>query len=150
QNEVNRLVVHRDVPTDAMYMAFPMTDRFHPDYYAADLISDILANGPSCRMHQQLVKNAKVFSHADAYVTGTIDPGLFILEGKLNESHSIAQGEEALWKLISDIKAGTVDEKELAKVKNKMESSIIFSETSILSTAMNLAFFEYLGNPDWI
>lgn len=150
QNEVNRLVVHRDVPADAMYMAFPMADRFHPDYYAADLISDILANGPSCRMHQQLVKNAKVFSHADAYVTGTIDPGLFILEGKLNESHSIAQGEEALWKLISDIKAGTVDEKELAKVKNKMESSIIFSETSILSTAMNLAFFEYLGNPDWI
>lgn len=150
QAGINRLVVTRDVPADAIFMAFPMADRFHPDYYAADLISDILANGPSCRLHQRLVKKDKIFSHVDAYVTGTIDPGLFMLEGKPNESHTIEQGEEALWHELEDLKKGNISKEELEKVKNKMESAIIFSETNILSIAQNLAFFEYLGDPEWI
>ena len=150
QAEVQKLIVKRDVPSDAIYMAFPMADRFHPDYYAADLISDILANGPSCRLHQHLIKNQKIFSHVDAYVTGTIDPGLFMLEGKLNESHNVEEGEEALLRELELIRKGEFADAELVKVKNKMESSIIFSETNILSIAMNMAFFEYLGDPDWI
>ena len=150
QAEVQKLIVKRDVPSDAIYMAFPMADRFHPDYYAADLISDILANGPSCRLHQHLIKNQKIFSHVDAYVTGTIDPGLFMLEGKLNESHNVEEGEKALLKELELIRKGEFADAELVKVKNKMESSIIFSETNILSIAMNMAFFEYLGDPDWI
>ena len=150
QAEVQKLIVKRDVPSDAIYMAFPMADRFHPDYYAADLISDMLANGPSCRLHQHLIKNQKIFSHVDAYVTGTIDPGLFMLEGKLNESHNVEEGEKALLKELELIRKGEFADAELVKVKNKMESSIIFSETNILSIAMNMAFFEYLGDPDWI
>ena len=150
QAEVQKLIVKRDVPSDAIYMAFPMADRFHPDYYAADLISDMLANGPSCRLHQHLIKNQKIFSHVDAYVTGTIDPGLFMLEGKLNESHNVEEGEEALLRELELIRKGEFADAELVKVKNKMESSIIFSETNILSIAMNMAFFEYLGDPDWI
>ncbi len=39
---------------------------------------------------------------------------------------------------------------ELQKVKNKIESSLIFSETSALNKAMNLAYAELLGDADLI
>ncbi len=39
-------------------------------------------------------------------------------------------------------------EDEMEKVKNKFESSTVFSNTSILNKAANLSFFELLGDPD--
>ena len=48
------------------------------------------------------------------------------------------------------IKQNGVTETELAKVKNKVESSLNFSEINILNRAMSLAFFEWLGDADMI
>jgi predicted Zn-dependent peptidase len=39
---------------------------------------------------------------------------------------------------------------EMEKVKNKFESSTVFSNTSILNKAANLSFFELIGNPGLI
>ena len=39
---------------------------------------------------------------------------------------------------------------EMEKVKNKFESSTVFSNTSILNKAVNLSFYELLGNPELI
>ena len=33
-------------------------------------------------------------------------------------------------------------------MKNKIEAYMVFGETNILNRAMNLAYFEMLGNPD--
>jgi hypothetical protein len=38
----------------------------------------------------------------------------------------------------------------MEKVKNKYESANIYSNTNILNKAMNLAYYELLGNPDMI
>ena len=39
---------------------------------------------------------------------------------------------------------------EMEKVKNKFESSTVFANTSILNKAINLSFYELLGNPELI
>lgn len=150
QEEAHVKRVYSEVPAEAIFMAFPMSDRMHPDYYAADLLSDILGNGPSCRLHQRLVKKQKIFTHIDAYVTGTVDPGLFVVEGKLQDGKTLEEGLEAIWKELDAMKTDAVTKEELEKVKNKNESSIVFSETNILNIAINLAFFEYIGDPEWI
>jgi predicted Zn-dependent peptidase len=43
-----------------------------------------------------------------------------------------------------------VGERELTKVKNKIESSHLFAEMNVLDKAMNLAFFELMGDADMI
>ena len=60
------------------------------------------------------------------------------------------QAEAAIWKELEAIKKEMVDERELAKIKNKMESSLEFSEASVLNKAINLAFFELLGDAELI
>lgn len=135
-----------DVPIDAFYMAFRMPERLHKDYYTIDLISDILCSGNSSRLYRRLLREQKLFSHIDCYITGSVDPGLFMVEGKPANGVDIAKAEAAIWGELEQICTELLSDKELEKIKNKVESNLIFSESSILNKAINLAFFEVLGD----
>lgn len=78
QTEERRLTVERNVPVDALYMAFHMCSRNHPDYYAFDMLSDLLSSGRSSRFVQHLVQDKQIFNSIDAYISGSIDNGLSI------------------------------------------------------------------------
>lgn len=146
QTEERVLHTEADVPNDAIYKAFHIHDRKSKNYYIADIISDILSRGESSRLYQELVKNRKVFSEVNAYITGDIEAGLFILEGKPAKGISLTQADEALWEVIEDLKHKDIDERELQKIVNKLESSTVFGEMNLLNKAMNTAYFELLGD----
>ena len=140
------LHVERDVPADVIYMAWHMDGRNSPGFYASDLISDILANGNSSRLYQRLVKERRLFSQIDAYVMGSHDPGLIIVSGTLMNGVSMVEAEEAIDDELQLLKKGDVTERELTKVKNRVESTWVFSQAQILNKAMNLAFFEFFSH----
>lgn len=142
--------IHSAVPADAIYLAFHIGGRMDPNYYACDILSDILGNGRSSRFYQRLYKRENIFSNIDAYISGTADPGLFLIDGKLSDKHDVEKGLEAIWAELEDIKRNGVSENELAKVKHKIESSLCFSKVNILNRAMSLAFFELMGDADFI
>lgn len=144
------LSVDRDVPVDAIYKAYHMCNRTDNDYYTTDLISDVLSNGNSSRLYSRLVREEQIFSKINAYISGDIDNGLFVFTGKLSEGVDMKAAEKALDEEIERIKSLEVTSDELQKVKNKIESTIEFSEVNVLDKAMNLAYNELLGNADLI
>lgn len=146
QQEPRREVVQADIPIDSIYIAFHGCERLAADYQAMDLLSDILSRGASSRLYRLLVKDRQFFSEINAYVTGSIDANLFVLEGKPLEGVSLEDAERMIWEEIEKIKTTLVEGEELQKVKNKIESTMLFSELSILDKAMNLAYYEVLGN----
>jgi len=148
QNEARTETVKANVPLNAIYVAFKMPGRLSNDYYAFDLLSDILSGGKSSRLHNSLLKEQQLFSDINAYISSSLDPGLFIVEGKLVEGVSIEKAEAAIWEELEKIKSELVGANELTKVKNKVESVLVFSEMSLLDKAMNLAYYELLGNAD--
>lgn len=148
QLEERRETVHADVPLNAIYMTFHMPARTEAGYYEADLISDILSRGNSSRLYVNLIKEQKLFSEINAYVTGSIDPGLLVIEGKPLDGISVEHAEKAVWDLLEKLKEELVPDEELTKVKNKVESTMVFAEMSLLDKAMNLAFFELLGDAE--
>ena len=148
QSEERKETVKANVPSDALYKVFHMPARKDQAYYAADLISDILSRGNSSRLFRNLLKDQKLFSEINAYLTGSLDAGLFVVEGKPLPGISMETAEAAIWVELERIKNENIPEQELTKVKNKMESTMIFSEMSLLDKAMNLAYFELLGNAD--
>jgi len=101
-------------------------------------------------LYQELVKTKKIFSEVNAYITGDIDPGLFILEGKPSKGISLEEADEALWSVVNEIKANKIEQRELQKIFNKLESSTVFGEMNLLNKAMNMAYFELLGDADMI
>ena len=138
--------IEAEVPTDAIYLAFKMPGRNHPDYPAYDLVSDILGRGRSSRLYQNLIKKQEIFSYATAYITGSFDPGLMIIEGNPMEGINLDQAFSEIRREIISLKEERIPERELEKLKNKMESTILFSEANILSKAINLAQYELLGD----
>jgi predicted Zn-dependent peptidase len=101
-------------------------------------------------MHNALVKEAQCASAVDAYITGTTDPGLFVVEAKCADGFTCTQVESAIWPLLTDLVRKPVGERELKRHIHKSESSIAFSNMSILNKAMNLAYFELIGDTELI
>jgi predicted Zn-dependent peptidase len=150
QKEPRALTVHADVPLDAIYKSWHMPGRMQPGYYAVDLISDLLSGGKSGRLYQVLVKERKLFSEINCYQNGCIDPGLITVEGKLIQGVKMDEAEKSILGELEKIASQKVDEKELMKVKNRVESQMEFSETEILHKAMNLAYTELLGDANLV
>lgn len=148
QMESRRMEVEREVPFDSIYMTFHMCGKTAKDYHGTDLISDILSNGQSSRLYQELVKEKQMFSELNAYILGSHDPGLFVFSGKPIQGISVEAAEKAIWNSINKLKSKSVKKRELDKVKNKVESTIMYSRVSVLNKAMNLAFHELLTCAD--
>lgn len=148
QEEARRMVVRRDVPASLIYIVFHMGERTSPDFYVCDTISDLLSGGTSSRMYQNLVKRDKLFSSVNGYVMGDLEPGLFVVTGQLLAGTSVEQAEAALWSQLDELKEiGSVGEYELQKVKNKFEVNTVFGEINVMNKAMNLCYYEMVGDP---
>ena len=148
QTGERRQVVERNVPLDSLFMAYHMCDRLDADYYAFDILSDILSNGRSSRLNQHLVQEKQLFSSIDAYISGTIDAGLFHISGKPAAGVSLEEAETAVREELNELQTALVQEHELEKVKNKFESTQIFGNINYLNVATNLAWFELNGQAE--
>lgn len=148
QTAERRLAVERNVPVDALFMAYHMCGRGDEDYYAFDILSDILSNGRSSRLARRLVQDEKLFSSLDAYISGSRDAGLLHISGKPSPGVTLEQAEAAVRKELEELKHSLIGEQELEKVKNKFESTQIFGNINYLNVATNLAWFELIGQAE--
>lgn len=145
QKRLRRCSVYRNVPSDMLAMAFHMPSRRDKDYHTCDLITDLLAAGQSSRLVQHLVHRDKLFTSIDAYIQGSSDEGLLLVVGRLVADVAFADAEEAVWRELKVLKEVSIDEAELAKVRNRSESERTFNNINYLNRAVNMAQLELIG-----
>lgn len=146
QQEERRMTLNRNVPMDAIYKTWHMASRFEDDYYTTDLLTDILGGGASSRLYQTLVKEKQLFAHINCYHFGSLDKGLFTVEGQLVKGVDMKLAEESIEMELNKVRDQVIDERELQKVKNKTESVMAFEDMSVMNRAGSLAFYELLGD----
>lgn len=146
QTEERRMTVTRNVPMDAIYKTWHMCGRMDDDYYATDLLSDILGGGASSRLYESLVKHQQLFVHINCYHFGSFDCGLLTIEGQLVKGVDMQVAEKSILDEIEKIKNEVIAERELQKVQNKTESVMAFEDMSVMNRAGSLAFYELLGD----
>ena len=150
QREARRQEVERDVPATTVTVAYPMGGRTSADFYTADLVSDLLSGGDSSRLYTHLVKERRLLSSVNAYITGDLDPGLFVFTGQLLPETTPEQAEAAFRDEIETLGRTPAADREMQKVKNKFEANTLFGEINVMNKAMNLGFYEMLGDPELI
>jgi zinc protease len=150
QTETRTLEVSRNVPFDTLTMAFHMSSRSDPAYYAQDMLSDILSSGRSTRLYEELVRKKRLFTEMDAFITGDIDNGLFVFTGKLQKGVTIVDAERSIWEQAEKIMKETPSEEEMQKARNRLESAKTFSDISILNRAFKIAYAELVNDPDLV
>lgn len=150
QQEYREEVINADVPVDAVYAAYHTVARMDPDYYASDLLSDVLGRGKGSYLYQKLVRERRVFTSIGAYMLGNLDPGLLILEGKVAPGHTAEEAREALFAAVELFCAEGPTEEMVVKARHQAASSFEFNQVELLNRAMNLAYFELLGDAEML
>lgn len=150
QTRKKEKTIERNVPSDAFYFAFKMPERKSIEYYVVDVLSDALGRDKSSRLYTRIQKEQKLVTEINAYITGSLDNGLLIIEGKLSDGKTFEEVEHAIWEVLSEIKNKQLTEEELARLKNKIRTAKEFQEQGLLNRAMNLCYFELLGDANGI
>lgn len=150
QREPRRLEVERDVPATDVIIAFHIGDRLSREFFLGDLSSDLLAGGESSRLVNRLVKERGLFTAVNAYITGSLDAGLFVIKGRLMPTTTEQEAEEALWGELRELMQGNISDYELEKVKNKFEANMLMGEINVMNKAMNLGFYAMTGDLELI
>lgn len=126
-----------------------MPGRISKKYVISDLLSDLLGREKSSRLYQSMVKEKRVFNDINSYITGSADPGLLVISGKVNPDVDIADAEKCIIEEI-DILKNNLKETEVEKVINQAVSSTYFSETQLLNRSINLSIANSLGNTNLV
>lgn len=146
QTDNRILTVERKVPASAIYKVWHIGPRKGEHYHSMDLLTDILSAGESGRLHTRLVREKNLFTEINAYITSDIDPGLAVVHGRLMNGVDVGEADNALMEIINELRSKPVPEDEMEKVRNRFEASNVLTNTSILNKAMNLSFYELLGD----
>lgn len=144
------LEIEADVPASALYKAYHMPGRFHSDFFAIDLMSDVLTRGQSSRLYQKLVKEREIFTSISSFTMGTIDPGLLVVNGRIKDGIRLKDAEEEVDAIVDDFISAGATEDELEKVKNQAYSTLEFGEVEVMNRAMNLAFAKLSGDANYV
>lgn len=150
QTEPRRLIVEREVPATNVTIAFHIGDRLSREFFLGDLCSDLLAGGESSRLVNHLVKERGLFTAVNAYITSSLDAGLFIIKGRLMPNTTEQEAEETLWGELRELMNGNISDYELEKVKNKFEANMLMGEINVMNKAMNLGFYAMTGDLELI
>jgi predicted Zn-dependent peptidase len=146
QTEYRELTLERNVPADAFYYAFKMSHRKSFEYYITDLISDALGREKSSRLYNKLKKELNLVSEINAYITGSLDEGLLMISGKMNDGVELEKLDKELWSELAAFVSEPLTDIELNKLNIKIKTAREFQDQGLLNRAMNLCNYELLGD----
>lgn len=142
--------IERNVPNNAFYYAFKMPERRSFEYYVTDILSDALGREKSSRLYAKLKKELQLVTSINAYITGSMDEGLLIIDGKLADGVTFEQLDEALWSELDILRETAMSDAEAQKLLNKIRTVKEFQEQGLLNRAMNLCLYELLGDANGV
>lgn len=146
QKEKRTQTIEANVPAARIYKVFHCCSRTDKEFYATDILSDVLSRGKSSRLYNSLVKEQQLFTDINAYLTGDLDKSLIVFDGRIINGIDMATAEKAIDTEIEKIKNERISQRELAKSKQQLEASMLFSDMNIANRALNLAYYEMLGD----
>jgi len=119
------------------------------DDYVFDVISEILAGGKSSRLYKSLVLDKKISSSVSSWngAPGARYDNLFVVFSTPRSPHVPEEVEKAVYLEIERF-IENVSEKELRKVINKLESSMVFDLDTNRGVARLLSYYQTIFG-DW-
>ncbi|MFI8603973.1 M16 family metallopeptidase [Cellulophaga baltica] len=119
QRGEKRVMVHKNVSTPNVLIAYHVPETKHEDYYALDLLSAVLSSGKSSKLYSKLVNGSQLATNIFTYMPESFDPNLFYVFGVANQEVSADSLEKGIFEVLDDVIVNGVTEEELQKVKNQ-------------------------------
>jgi predicted Zn-dependent peptidase len=94
-----------------------------------------------------MVKEKQVASGIRAFSWGAHDPGMISIDGTVARGKTVEEYEAALAEALADL--SNLEDQELNRIKNSIETQYVLERTGVLNRAMILAMSDVLGNPEF-
>jgi len=131
--------------------AYPIPAQGTPDYYAVDMLNQVLSQGQSSRLNQRVVENDQLALFCGAFSFGLEDPGLTLAFAMCNMGVDPSDVENAMNEEVRRMQTELISERELQKLKNQLETSFVTGNQSMAGIAESLAnYHTYFGDANLI
>jgi zinc protease len=148
QTGERRVVFKKEAELPFLLMFYHAPNLKHPDTFALDLLTVVLAGGRSSRLYHDLVYQKRLTRGIDAdYSSVSMDPSGVSISAQLMPGKEPAEVEREIDRALGSLKSDLITERELQKAKNQIEASFIFSQDSVFGQAMKIGYYEATG--DW-
>jgi zinc protease len=122
-----------------------------PDWYALDVLGDILAGGNSSRMYQELVKDKELVTNVFAGAFDKRGPSIFEIGAIVRPGKDEADVEKAFYADVERVKTEGVTQAEMDKVVTQDRTALIRQLQSTLGRAVQIGVYAvYFNDPDLI
>jgi len=151
RTEERRLVVYGKDRLPLVVQAYPIPAQGTPDYYAVDMLNQVLSGGASSRLNKRVVDEKQLALYCGAFSFGLEDPGLTLAFAMVNMGNTPEEVEVAMNDEVELMKNELISERELQKLKNSIESDFVTSNSSMAGIAESLAnYHTYFGDANLI
>ncbi|MGH7773642.1 MAG: M16 family metallopeptidase [Candidatus Binatia bacterium] len=143
QRGERRVILKKEAELPFLLIYYHAPNLKHPDSFALDLLTVILAGGRSSRLYQDLVYHRRIARNVDADYAGLyVDSTTFSITAQVMPEKDPAEVEGAIDNLLSRVRSEPVSNRELEKAKNQVEAAFIFGQDSIFGQAMRIGHYE--------
>jgi zinc protease len=130
----------------AVGAGFHVPPMAHPEYAHTLLLTDVLANATSGRLHKALVETKKATSIA-SYNFENRDPSAMLVWAELRKEQSLAEAKQIFLKTVDGFAATPATAEEAARAKSAQLKN--FELTMNSSERLGLQLSEAIGAGDW-
>jgi predicted Zn-dependent peptidase len=134
-----RDTVYDNIQLPAVIQAYHIPAIGTPDFYAVDMLSNLLTDGKSSRLYKKLVDEKQLALQMMAFPMPNEDPGLTLAFGIPNIGVDPKVLEAGMDEEFVKVQKELISEREFQKLRNKMENDLVSSNSTIARRAGNLA-----------
>ncbi|WP_026905018.1 M16 family metallopeptidase [Pedobacter glucosidilyticus] len=142
QTGERRIAVQKQVSSPYMIIGYHAPEAQHADYYALDILSAILSNGNSSRLHSNLVDKNQLATSVFTDYSASFDPTLFSIYVSSAKGKSTDEIEKMVYTELEKIAKEGVTANELQKIKNQKLSEFYDQVETINGKSNNLGTYE--------
>ena len=115
-----------------------------PDSFVLDVLSSILSDGESSRLHQALVYEQQIALSANTSFQTRLDPTLFEIYVEMKPGRTAAEGEKAVDQVLAKLEAEGPTARELEKAKNQLEANFVRQLKTNNGVVQTIGFYEHV------
>ncbi len=144
QQGERRAAVHYPAQNVSFMIGYKAPAVTSPDVPALDVLSSILSEGESSRLHQALVYEKQVALAVSASFRTRLDPALFEVYVEMRPGKTAAEGEAAVQEVLAKLVEEGPSERELTKAKNLLEANFVRGLKTNNGAGGQIGFYEHV------
>ncbi len=146
-----RDTIYDNIQLPAVVQTYRIPAQGTDDYYAMEMLNQLLSTGQSSRLKKSLVDDKQLAVFVGSFPLALEDPGVVIAFAISNMGVDPMEVEKAMDMEVKKVQDELISDKDFQKLKNMIESDFISGNTKMVGIAENLANYAmYYGDANLI